>query len=154
VVAGNRDEAVYRLHAARLVGFATVLVGPADAQDVVSAAVLRCLSSPGWSDVANVEGYLYRAVLNTARSYRRAELRMVAREARTASPAGTTETEAQPEVWAAVARLSVRQRAVTVLTYIEDLTPAQVAARLGMSEGSVRRHLARARARLRRMLDD
>jgi len=152
-VAGDRDEAVYRLNAAGLVRFATVLVGPSDAQDVVSAAVLRCLSSPAWNDVANVEGYLYRAVLNTARTYRRAELRRAAREARTASPAATTATEVQPEIWAAVARLSVRQRAVTVLTYVEDLTPAQVATRLGMSEGSVRRHLARARARLRRMLD-
>jgi RNA polymerase sigma factor (sigma-70 family) len=53
----------------------------------------------------------------------------------------------------AVAGLSVRQRAVVVLTYWADLDPRAVAERLGISEGSVRRHLARARARLREVLD-
>jgi DNA-directed RNA polymerase specialized sigma24 family protein len=59
----------------------------------------------------------------------------------------------RPEVRQAVARLSMRQRAVVVLTYWADLAPPAVAERLGISEGSVRRHLARARARLREVLD-
>jgi RNA polymerase sigma factor (sigma-70 family) len=41
---------------------------------------------------------------------------------------------------------------VVVLTYWEDLTVEQVAGTLEISEGSVRRHLARARARLREVL--
>jgi RNA polymerase sigma factor (sigma-70 family) len=53
----------------------------------------------------------------------------------------------------AVGKLSVRQRAVIVLTYWADLDPPTVAERLGISEGSVRRHLARARAHLREVLD-
>jgi RNA polymerase sigma-70 factor (ECF subfamily) len=53
----------------------------------------------------------------------------------------------------AVVALSVRQRAVIVLTYWADLDPRTVAERLGISEGSVRRHLARARAHLREALD-
>ncbi|MGH9224089.1 MAG: sigma factor-like helix-turn-helix DNA-binding protein, partial [Acidimicrobiales bacterium] len=52
----------------------------------------------------------------------------------------------------AVAALSVRQRAVIVLTYWLDLHPAGIATLLRVSEGSVRRHLARARARLREVL--
>ena len=45
------------------------------------------------------------------------------------------EVELRPEVWAALRQLSVRQRAVIVLTYWEDLTPAQSAARLGFERG-------------------
>jgi RNA polymerase sigma factor (sigma-70 family) len=54
----------------------------------------------------------------------------------------------------AIGRLSVRQRAVVYLTYWDDLDPAATAELLGISEGSVRRHLARARANLRRTLRD
>jgi RNA polymerase sigma factor (sigma-70 family) len=60
--------------------------------------------------------------------------------------------EVDVDVLAAVDKLSVQQRASVVLTYWEDLTPAEVAARLGISEGSVKRHLARARARLKELL--
>jgi RNA polymerase sigma factor (sigma-70 family) len=49
--------------------------------------------------------------------------------------------------------LGVRQRAVIVLTYWADLEPAAIADWLGVSEGSVRSHLARARANLREVLD-
>ena len=54
----------------------------------------------------------------------------------------------------ALAGLSPQQRAVVYLTYWDDLTPAQVAALLGVSEGSVRKQLARAREQLRRVLDE
>jgi RNA polymerase sigma factor (sigma-70 family) len=55
-------------------------------------------------------------------------------------------------VLAAIARLSLRQRAVVTLVYWHDLDDASVAARLGISPGSVRKHLARAHARLRGVL--
>ena len=38
--------------------------------------------------------------------------------------------------------LSVKQRAVIVLTYWEDLSPSAVAQLMGISEGAVKRHLA------------
>ena len=58
-----------------------------------------------------------------------------------------------PTCAVAVDRLSVQQRAVILLTYWMDLDPKSTAERLGISEGAVRRHLARARARLREVLD-
>ena len=58
------------------------------------------------------------------------------------------------EVLAAVAGLSVRQRAVVFLTYWEDLRPAETARRLGLGESTVHRYLARAEAKLRRLLDE
>ena len=58
-----------------------------------------------------------------------------------------------PDVLEAVSRLSVRQRAVVFLTYWEDLHQRDIATRLDISEGSVRRHLARAHSRLKETLD-
>ncbi len=62
--------------------------------------------------------------------------------------------ELRPEVQQAVERLSVRQRAVVYLTYWEDMTDQMAADHLGISAGSVRRHLARARDHLRKVLHD
>jgi len=71
-----------------------------------------------------------------------------------ASPAVHWPHEVDVDVLAAVDRLSVQQRAAVVLTYWEDLSAADVAKRLRISEGSVKRHLARARSRLRETLDE
>jgi RNA polymerase sigma factor (sigma-70 family) len=128
---------------------ATGLVGPSDAADVLSAAVVRALSSRGWADVRDHRAYLAQAVLNQARMNHRSTMRRRAREARAAPPDRVEPPEVRPEILEQVARLSVRQRAVIVLTYWEDLDPSEVSHRLGISAGSVRRHLARARARLR-----
>lgn len=145
-------EELYAKHAEAMTRFATGLVGPSDAADIVSDAVLRCLGSDRWLEVRDPRPYLYRAVLNQARQSHRGALRRAARDARIAPPATVEPPEVRPEILEAVARLSLRQRAVIVLTYWEDLDPAQVASRLQIGEGSVRRHLARARARLREEL--
>jgi RNA polymerase sigma-70 factor (ECF subfamily) len=49
--------------------------------------------------------------------------------------------------------LSLRERAVVHLTYWEDLAPRDVAAVLKVSEGAVKRYLARARGKLREVLE-
>jgi DNA-directed RNA polymerase specialized sigma24 family protein len=63
-------------------------------------------------------------------------------------------TTPQPEVLAAVTELSERQRAVIYLTYWEDLDPRSIADLLNITDGAVRRHLARARKALRKVLHD
>ncbi len=110
------------------------------------------MTSDRWTTVRDARPYLYRAVLNQARQSHRGAMRRAARDARVASPLTSDPPDVRPEVLEAVARLSLRQRAVIVLTYWEDLDPAQVGRRLQISDGSVRRHLARARARLREEL--
>lgn len=57
-----------------------------------------------------------------------------------------------PMIRDALAGLSVRQRAAVFLTYREDLAPGEVARRMGVSEGAVKRHLARGRSALREVL--
>ncbi len=148
------DEQVYRTHADELVRFAMGLVGRSDAQDVVSEAVLRSWQSAGWSDVENKRAYLYRAVLNQARNRHRDRQRRWARELRAAHRSSTALPDCRPEVLEAVKALSVRQRAVVYLAYWADLANEDIATHLGISPGAVHRHLARARAKLRVMLDD
>jgi len=147
------DGELYRKHADDLTRFATGLVGPADAADVVSEAVLGWLASPRWALVRDKRAYLYRAVYYEATSFHRTSNRRRSREERTASRDRVDVPDVRPEVLAAVSRLSVQQRAVIVLTYWDDLDPPAIAALLGISDGAVRRHLARARSRLKEILD-
>lgn len=154
VVDERSDSEVYLEHVAGLVRFAMGLVGRNDAHDVVSEAVLNAISSSGWASVTDRRAYLYRAVLNRAQNLHRDRQRRWAKELRNISTGTADQPEYRPEVLVAVRELSLRQRAVVVLTYWDDLTPQQVASHLGISEGSVRRHLARARSRLRGMLHE
>jgi len=143
---------LYRRHADELVRYATALVGPDDAADVVVDAVMASLQSPGWSDVRNQRAYLYRAVLHRAASMRRSDARRAARELRVAVPASVPPAGSSVDAQRALAGLSHQQRAVVFLTYWDDQTPAQIAALLGVGEGTVRKQLARAREQLRRTL--
>jgi RNA polymerase sigma factor (sigma-70 family) len=153
VRAAQSDAELYASLAPELIRFATGLVGRSDAADVLSSAVVRALSGRAWPTVENRRAYLYRAVFNEAQTWNRRSVQRRDRELRAATPTRWELPAFRPDVRAAVDRLSVRQRAVIVLTYWADLDPATVASSLGISEGSVRRHLARARARLREVLD-
>lgn len=150
----SSDAEIYATYADDLVRFATGLVGRSDAQDVVSAAVLRSISSKRWSTVENARAYLYQAVVNQARNEFRDRQRRWAKELRAAVDDRSHMSEYRPDVLEAVKALSLRQRAVVVLSYWEGLPVSEIGPRLGISEGAVRRHLARARSRLRVMLDE
>ncbi|MDQ1434496.1 MAG: hypothetical protein QOF59_1312 [Actinomycetota bacterium] len=147
-------EEAYAKYADDLVRFATGLVGPADAADVVSSVMLRVLGRSSTSSVDDSRAFLYRAVFNEARMHHRSTMRRRARDLRTASPDRFEDSPTlRPDVLAAVAGLSLRQRAVVVLTYWSDLDDDAVGQLLSISPGSVRRHLARARERLRRSIN-
>ncbi|MGI9667649.1 MAG: RNA polymerase sigma factor [Acidimicrobiia bacterium] len=148
------NEEIYAKHSDALVRFATGIVGPTDAPDVVSDAVIRAMTSRQWTKVENHRAYLYRSVLNEARMHHRSTMRRRAREMRTFTDDTTYLPEVRPEVLEAVGSLSTNQRASVFLTYWEGLTAPEVASRLSMSEGSVKRHLARARHKLRGLLDE
>ena len=147
------DADVYRAHAIELVRYATVLVGPDDAADVVADAVLAAFASRAWPTVANRRAYLYRAVYHRALDLRRSAERRHLREVATASSEPIVAAEPSLDAQRALAHLPAQQRAVVYLTYWSDLTPAQAAELLDVSEGAVRKQLARARDTLRRVLD-
>lgn len=149
------NESVYAAHATELVRFATGLVGVDDAPDVVADAFLRVTRSPVWAEARDRRAVWLRAVVFESRSMVRTSVRRRQREQRVAVPAAT-EVEDHPAAGAEIAdaldALTVQQRAVVVLTYWMDQTPAAIAALLEVSEGSVRKQLARARARMKEAL--
>ena len=151
-LATRTDAAIYAEHSVGLVRFATGLVGPVDAPDVVANAFVQLMAAPIWATAQNHRALLYRRVLFEARTWQRGTARRRAREDRAAQTAVVEFPDLHPEVAAAVDALSPQQRAVVFLTYWNDLTPAAVAELLDVSEGSVRKHLARARKHLRRVL--
>ncbi len=149
------DAAIYEAYAPELVRFATGLIGPTDAADVVADAFVALLGAPVWPQAMNHRALLYRRVLFEARSRVRSTQRRRAREDRAerVERVATVEfPDLRPDIGIAVLGLSPQQRAVVVLTYWQDLTPAGVADLLDISDGAVRKHLARARTHLRRVL--
>lgn len=150
-------EAVYVAHSLRLVRLATVLVGPDDAPDLVSEAVRRAVHFPGWASVRDQGAYLVASLVNQTRQFHRERSRRSAREHRAARlvPHSQQQQEAEADLdvrWA-LGMLSPQQRAIVFLVYWEDLAIPQVAHLLDVSEGSVRRQLARAKSKLKGLLD-
>jgi RNA polymerase sigma-70 factor (ECF subfamily) len=144
-----RDEEVYAKYADELLRFAATLTTPADAEDLLSAAVLKAFTSPSWRDVEFPRAYLYRAVLNEARQTSRGGRRRSAREVRVAVTEEVASSSVRPEVLAAVRQLSLEQRAVVFMTYWLDLSIDDVAYELGLSRRTTERRLQAARRALR-----
>lgn len=147
-------EDSYRKWSDDLSRYATALVGPGDAGDLVAEAFSTLLArgEVHWATIREPRAYLYRMVLNGAHMAHRGRQRRQRRELRWSDGPLHGELITQPEVRMALTRLTPQQRAVTFLTYWEDMTPAQVGHTLHVSEGTVKRQLARARTTLRQAL--
>jgi RNA polymerase sigma factor (sigma-70 family) len=143
------DSQIYADLKDDLVGYATALVGPDSAADVVSTVVVRVLSSGSLSGLRDPRPYLFRAVLNEAMSTRRRARREIASSV---TEAVHDEPSLHPEVVVAVLGLPVQQRAVTYLVYWLGHTMAETADLMGLGEGTVKRYLALARSSLKEVL--
>jgi RNA polymerase sigma factor (sigma-70 family) len=146
------DEDVYARHAPELVRFATVLIGPSGADDLVADAVLKVFAHPNWEHVTNHRAYLYRAVLNEAHRHIRSSARRERRERRVAVAERVEPSLVRPEVLAAMRTLDPRQRAIVFFTYWQDRTTDEIATELGVDQRTVQRELAAARQQLMKEL--
>lgn len=126
------------------------------AEDAVQTAFAKAYAS--WSRVRAAdrpEAYLRRMVINevlgSRRSgwWRRERVHEVVEDA-AVSPSPEAGVADRDAVWTAVQSLPVRQRAVIVLRYYEDLSEAEIAATLGCSRGTVKSQASAALANLRR----
>ncbi|WP_454050771.1 SigE family RNA polymerase sigma factor [Cellulomonas sp. Marseille-Q8402] len=137
-----------------LVGYARLLTGDHDsAQDLVQDALAKAWSR--WragADIESLEGYVRRAVLTTyLDQYRRRRLwqgRAHLFVAPDAAPEQTSASETATDLASALRHLPPRERACVVLRFYDDLTVAGIAARLGVSDGAVKRYLSDGTKRL------
>lgn len=145
---------LYEQYGDGLVRFATAIVGPSDAQDVVSDAMTSLIAAGSLTNARNPRALMYRATFAAAKSRQRSAIRRRLRERRTAQRLVLHDPEIRPDVARAVLALSPQQRACVWLTYWADLSIADVANHLGVERGTVKQHLFRARNRLKDVLDE
>lgn len=143
-------------HYERLVRALTVIAGDREtAADAVQEAFVK--AHLRWRTIGKYDdpvGWIRRVAINRLRDdHRRAgrkrrALSRLAHRAETEAPA--PEIDEFDRLLAALPR---QQRAVTALFYVDGLTIAEIAAALGIAEGSVKSHLHDARRRLRPILE-
>ncbi|MBU2664909.1 sigma-70 family RNA polymerase sigma factor [Actinoplanes bogorensis] len=149
-------EAYYR----RLVVQVSGLVGDlTEAEDAVHEAFARVLASPrSFLRADDAERWLRVAALNVARTrYRRRWLfdRLVRAGRVEVAPASVPGLSAdRVALLAALRQLAPPTREAVVLHHLADLSVAEVAATLGVPEGTVKARLTRGRAALARHLAD
>jgi RNA polymerase sigma-70 factor, ECF subfamily len=149
-------ESFFRSEYRGLVALAYALTGSRTvgedlAQDALLVAYRR------WDDIAGLdrpEAWVRRTCVHLASSWRRrtgAEIRALIRSGSARSNAPIIDPDAVDEgeeFWANVRRLPRRQAQCVALRYVYECPVAEIATMLSCSEGSVKQHLARAKARL------
>lgn len=160
---GSQPDVVaelYRHSLPRLGAYAYLLTGShAEAEELVQEAIVKVCARPRrLPDLPRAEGYV-RATIRTLHIdglRRRARWAKVApRLAMPDAMAGPGDDLAQADATAtALATLAPRVRAVIAMYYWEDLSIAQIAGAMHLSEGSVKAYLRDGRAALAPLLGD
>lgn len=147
-------DAFARAQMSALLRFAVLLTGQqSDAEDLLQAALAQTLAR--WSRVVgadSVEAYVRRIMVNTHRSglrraFRRREV--LRGELPEAGDRGVSGVEDRLVLHAALASLTVAQRAVVILRFLEDRSEAETALVLGVTVGTVKSQTHKAIQRLR-----
>jgi RNA polymerase sigma-70 factor (sigma-E family) len=125
-----------------------------DAEDLLQTALAKVyLAWPRIQDRGAVDGYVRKVLVNTQTSFwRRRRVDEYPADELPDLPTirdATADCDLRDAMWAALARLPRRQRAMVVLRYYEDLTEAETAEVLGVSVGAVKSSVSRAIAKLR-----
>jgi RNA polymerase sigma-70 factor (sigma-E family) len=125
----------------------------ADAEDLVQSALAKTYQA--WDrieDRAAIDGYVRRAIVNTHISWwRRRKVDEYPTDEIPDQPVADSsgDSELRDMLKRAVDRLPQRMRAAVVLRFFEDMTEAEVAEVLGVSQGTVKSTVSRAVAKLR-----
>jgi RNA polymerase sigma factor (sigma-70 family) len=164
-VAGQQLAELFRQHHLELVRLAVLLVqDQPTAEDAVQDVFLRLQAMRGQVGREGEElAYIRACVLNGCRSVLRRR-RIAARVSASvavvvdlgageSAEAHVIRSEERRQVLAALAGLSARRREVLVLRYYLGLSEAEIAATLGISNGSVKSAAARGLAALAKALE-
>lgn len=152
---GARAE-LYRRYAAVVHGIAVALVGHHDADDVTQDVFLKVFRSiDELRDPAALAPWLCGIARNTARDWLRRRRRRAAEPlvAEIEAAEAPSEDALAARVLALVRTLPDAYRETLVLRLVEGLSGAEIAARTGLTHGSVRVNLHRGMSLLRPLLD-
>jgi RNA polymerase sigma-70 factor (sigma-E family) len=125
----------------------------ADAEDLVQSALASTYQA--WDRIEDrtaLDGYVRRAMVNTHIStWRRRRLEEYPTDEIPDQPVGdhATDSALQDVMRRALDRLPHRMRVAVVLRYYADMSEAEIAAFLGVSQGTVKSTVSRAVAKLR-----
>lgn len=153
-------EVMFRGHYAALVRSLTVVAGDrGTAEDAVQEAFAQALLHwPRISTYADPVAWVRRVALNRLFNLHRSSRRRVGALRRLRARPGedpdeSTRVTNRVDLDAALRGLPVQQRAALSLHYVEGLSVAEIANTLGVSEGTVKTHLHRARLALRAVME-
>jgi RNA polymerase sigma-70 factor (ECF subfamily) len=128
----------------------------AEAEEIMQDAFLALWER--WERVGAMQdptGYLYRTAMNVFRKRtRRAALALRRALSPAPDPEPFAEIDEQQDVVAALVELTPRQRAALVLTDVMDYSSEEAGRALGVTAGTVRGLASRARAALRRRVEE
>ena len=125
----------------------------ADAEDLLQSALVKTYQA--WDRIEDrnaLDGYVRRAMVNTHISmWRRRRIEEYPTDDIPDRPVTdhTGDSELSDALERALGRLPSRMRAAVVLRYFEDMSEAEVAQALGISQGTVKSTVSRAVAKLR-----
>jgi RNA polymerase sigma factor (sigma-70 family) len=158
---------LFRRHAPHIQRYVVRRLGPDPADDIVAETFLQAFRQRDRYDQARPDArpWLYGIATNLIGHHRRSEIRQYRALARTgADPVTESFTERvdnrisastdSKSLAAALAAMSRELRDTLLLTAWGELTYEEVATALGVPVGTVRSRLSRARAKLRKTLED
>jgi RNA polymerase sigma factor (sigma-70 family) len=152
---GVTDRQVYEEVAPDLMRYATALIGPDHAWDVVSTVVTKALQHPGGlAGLAKPKTYLMKAVLNEATEVKRQRARRQTYPMARVPDAGMIPEVEVGNTDALVMALPPRQRAAAYLVFFLEYSPSEAAELIGTRPGTVRRYLHLARKKLQESLGE
>lgn len=151
---GSPLENAYTAIRRRLAAALRRLVGPADVEDILQEAFLRCYEADASRDIVRHRNYLYRTAVNLALNHssrwdnsRTASLDSLAAEQ---EPQSGFDLEAQAvsrdrlEIYCrTVSELPLQCRRAFLLKKVYGLSQREIAAYLGISENTVEKHIAK-----------
>ena len=163
---GADYDQLYRTHHARVLRLCQLLLSdPHEAEEVAQEVFLKLFRAhPGDGQVLSWGSWLTKVAINACRDRRRSgwwkwwrerHVEFVETGFSTDLPTpeeAAVSNERRREIWNSFRELSTRQQEVFVLRYVEGWSTEDVAATLGLSTGSIKRHLYRAVHHLRTAL--
>lgn len=160
-------EVTYRQNIAKIIGVCYRFTqNRQTAEDLAHDAFLLAIDKvSSFENKGPFEAWLRRIAVNVALQYLREQKRQEKWEEAHACQAIAAEIEeenavndhrnfSEAELLEVIAYLPEHHRLVFNLYVVENFTHAQIAARLGISEGTSKSHLARARKKIRELLHD